>query len=40
MYEPEMCLVAILFGANVIQSVVPVSVGFRETLKSAVLMKY
>ena len=33
-----MCLVEILFGANVIQSVVPVFVGFRETLKSAGLM--
>ncbi len=39
MSEPEMCPVAILFGTDVIQNVVPVSVGFRETLKSAVLME-
>lgn len=40
MSEPEMYPVAILFGTDVIQNVVPVSVGFRETLKGAVLMKY
>lgn len=31
--------VAILFGTDVIQNVVLVSVSFRETLKSAVLME-
>ena len=40
MSGPEMCPVAILFETDVIQNVVPLTVGFRETLKRAVLMKY
>jgi len=40
MSEPEMYPVAILFETDGIQNVVPLTVSFRETLKSAVLMKY